>query len=140
MRLAANGTLYVTGGTVGTLSDRSAKQDFGAVDASQVLAKVAQLPMTTWYYKVNPSVRHIGPTAQDFREAFEVGDVDARSISMVDADGVALAAIQGLNAKVEAQAREIAELKQQHAAQIAELRHAIEMLVARTSPDKLAAR
>jgi hypothetical protein len=89
--------------------------------------------MTTWYYKVNPSVRHIGPTAQDFREAFEVGDDDARSISMVDADGVALAAIQGLNAKVEAQAREIVELKQQHAAQIAELRRAVEMLMARTS-------
>lgn len=130
MRLASNHTLYVTGGSVGVLSDRASKQGFTAVDASDVLARVAQLPLTTWSYKVNPSVRHIGPTSQDFREAFEVGDDDARSISMIDADGVALAAIQGLNAKVEAQAREIAELKQQHAAQIAELRRAVQAVLA----------
>ncbi|HEY0548440.1 MAG TPA: hypothetical protein VGF13_02495 [Verrucomicrobiae bacterium] len=46
------------------------------------------------------SVRHIGPMAQDFRSAFAVGEND-RTITTVDADGVALAAIQGLNQKVE---------------------------------------
>jgi hypothetical protein len=111
MRLGSNGTLYVTGGTVQTLSDRAAKQDFASVDASDVLAKVVRMPLGKWSYRNNPMVRHIGPMSQDFRAAFEVGDDDARSIATVDADGVALAAIQGLNAKVEAQAREIAELK-----------------------------
>ena len=38
--------------------------------------------------------------AQDFHAAFAVGQ-DDKHISMVDADGVALAAIQGLNQKVE---------------------------------------
>ena len=40
--------------------------------------------------------------------AFGLGDGD-RTIATVDADGVALAAIQGLNAKVEAQAAALAE-------------------------------
>jgi uncharacterized protein YceH (UPF0502 family) len=38
--------------------------------------------------------------AHDFATAFAVGDSD-KTISTVDADGVALAAIQGLNRKVE---------------------------------------
>ena len=41
------------------------------------------------------AARHVGPTAQDFREAFGLG-LDAKSIGTIDADGVALAAIQGL--------------------------------------------
>jgi len=38
--------------------------------------------------------------AQDFRAAFGLGENDP-TITTVDADGVALAAIQGLNAKLE---------------------------------------
>jgi hypothetical protein len=40
--------------------------------------------------------------AQDFHAAFGVGESE-RTITTVDADGVALAAIQGLNQKVEEQ-------------------------------------
>jgi len=40
-------------------------------------------------------VRHIGPVAEDFHESFGLG-TDVESIGTVDADGVALAAIQGL--------------------------------------------
>jgi trimeric autotransporter adhesin len=66
------------------------------VDPRAVLRRVAGIPLFTWSYKSqSPAVRHIGPTAQDFRAAFGVGE-DARHISTVDADGVALAAIQGL--------------------------------------------
>lgn len=43
---------------------------------------------------------HIGPMAQDFNAAFQLGESD-RAITTVDADGVALAAIQGLNQKLE---------------------------------------
>ncbi|MFO1303334.1 MAG: tail fiber domain-containing protein [Burkholderiales bacterium] len=134
MRLATNGTLYVTGGTVGTLSDRAAKQDFAQIDAGGVLERVLRMPVAEWSYKSNPSVRHIGPTSQDFRAAFAVGDDDARSIATVDAQGVALAAIQGLNAKLEAKVAE-------QAREIAELKHAVEVLLARTSPEgRIAAR
>ena len=45
------------------------------------------------------------PYAQDFNAAFHVGESD-RTISTVDADGIALAAIQGLNQKWKKNKRE----------------------------------
>jgi hypothetical protein len=48
--------------------------------------------------------------AQDFALAFHVGE-DDKHITTVDADGVAFAAIQGLNQKVEQRESEIHELK-----------------------------
>lgn len=85
-----------------SLSDVNSKQDFEAVDAGEILDRVAALPVQRWSYKSQDgSVRHIGPTAQDFHAAFAVGD-DPKGITTVDADGVALAAIKGLNAKLEA--------------------------------------
>jgi hypothetical protein len=54
--------------------------------------------------------------AQDFHAAFGLG-TDERHIATVDADGVALAAIQGLNDKVEERSRKLesenAELKRE---------------------------
>jgi hypothetical protein len=81
--------------------------------------------MNEWSYKAqDPSVRHIGPMAQDFHTAFGVGE-DDRRISSVDADGVALAAIQGLHSMVQEKEKEIEALKQRLAA--------IEALLARGS-------
>ena len=45
---------------------------------------------------------HLGPMAEDFKAAFDLAG-DGKSIATVDADGVALAAIQGLNQKLEAE-------------------------------------
>ncbi|MEO8740656.1 MAG: hypothetical protein ABI537_13275, partial [Casimicrobiaceae bacterium] len=56
------------------------------------------------------SIRHMGPMAQDFRAAFGLGETDT-GISTVDADGVALAAIQGLNQKLLQKDREIGQLR-----------------------------
>jgi trimeric autotransporter adhesin len=101
MYLDASGNLRTTTGTISSLSDRNAKTNFALVNARQVLDRVAALPITTWNFKqADPSQRHIGPMAQDFRAAFGVG-LDETSICTVDADGVALAAIQGLNQKLE---------------------------------------
>jgi hypothetical protein len=92
-------------------SDRNLKQDLVPLDGGAVLARLAQVPLYAWSPKGrNAHVRHYGPMAQDFHAAFGLGD-DETMIGMQDADGVALAAIQGLNAKVESQAREIAELR-----------------------------
>jgi trimeric autotransporter adhesin len=71
---------------------------------------VAALPITTWNFKAEPGVKHLGPVAQDFRAAFAVG-MDDKHIATVDAEGVALAAIQGLNQALEEQRAENAELK-----------------------------
>ncbi|HEY6042690.1 MAG TPA: tail fiber domain-containing protein, partial [Anaerolineae bacterium] len=88
---------YLThGGTWTNASDKNLKANFAAVDNNDVLARVRQLPLTTWSYKAEPeSVRHLGPMAQDFRAAFGLG-ADDKSITTVDESGVALAAIQGL--------------------------------------------
>ncbi len=84
------------------VSDRASKTGFEPIDASDVLTRVTQLPLSQWSYRNEPSVRHLGPVAQDFRAAFGLGE-DERTISTVDSAGVALAAIQGLNAKLEAE-------------------------------------
>ena len=89
-------------GSWSSLSDRAAKDDVRPVDGRAVLERLARVPLNTWRYKTQaPEVRHVGPMAQDFHAAFGVGE-DDRHISSVDADGVGLAAIQGLNQKLEA--------------------------------------
>ncbi len=76
-----------------------------------MLEKVAALPIETWNYKTqDDNIRHIGPMAQDFRAAFGLGE-DDKTISTVDPDGVALAAIVGLYALVKDQQAEIADLQ-----------------------------
>ena len=99
--LSVSGNILASGTVTGS-SDRNVKRDFSAVDSRAVLAKVLALPITTWSYQADVGVRHLGPMAQDFSAAFALG-LDDKHISMVDADGVALAAIQGLNAKLEAE-------------------------------------
>ena len=94
-----------------SVSDRNAKEQFATITPMDVLAKVAALPISQWKYKVEPAgVKHIGPVAQDFHAVFGLGDND-KSIGSVDESGVALAAIQGLNQKLEQKETEIAELK-----------------------------
>jgi hypothetical protein len=129
-------------GTFVSQSDRSAKEDFADVDPREVLAKVAQLPLMTWNYRDdNHKVKHLGPMAQDFHAAFNIGPDDLH-ITMVDADGVAFAAIQGLyrlvqekDAALQAQTVEIALLKAAEArthAQLAAMKSAVELLLARS--------
>jgi hypothetical protein len=68
--------------------------------------------------------------AQDFAQAFGLGE-DDRHITTVDADGVALAAIQGLNQKVEdkeARIREHESRIRAQAAEITELKGRLERL------------
>jgi hypothetical protein len=107
--LSSTGTAGVQlapgGGAWTSLSDRNAKRHFEPVNTRVVLDKLAALPVSTWNYKTqDPSVRHIGPTAQDFKAAFAVGESDT-GITTVDEEGVALAAIKGLNEKLEQSVR-----------------------------------
>ena len=115
-------------GAWSSLSDRNAKTNLVSVDARATLDKVAALPLATWNYKSQDrSIRHIGPTAQDFHAAFDVGEND-HTITTIDADGVALAAIQGLNQKLEEKEARIRELEKA----VAELK----MLVTQTRTPK----
>jgi len=77
-------------------SDRSTKYALRALNTRSLLRKVNKMPISSWSYRSEkPGVRHIGPMAQDFYQAFGLG-LDARHISTIDEGGVALAAIQAL--------------------------------------------
>src|SRR5262249_12598571 len=87
-------------GSWSSLSDRNLKANFAAVDGRDVLQRLVALPVSTWNYQAEgEAIRHIGPTAQDFKAAFNLGE-DETTISTVDEQGVALAAIQGLYAEL----------------------------------------
>src|SRR5688500_6330880 len=90
--------------------------DFGSagvtgVDGARLLNQLARLPITTWSYKTNPDVRHSFPMAQDFPANFGFGRCD-RPISTTALANIALGAIQELHRRLDAQAAEIAALKQ----------------------------
>ena len=104
-----DGTTWVNG------SDRNSKEDFAAISPRAVLEKVSALPITEWKYKIEADgTEHLGPMAQDFHAAFGLNGSDDRHIVTVDEEGVALAAIQGLNQKFEEKNSEIQTLKQQN--------------------------
>jgi hypothetical protein len=115
----SSGARLTAGGVWTNASSRSLKTAFETIDPLAVLDKVAALPVQGWRYKVEDgSTRHIGPVAEDFQRVFGLGD--GESIGTVDADGVALAAIQGLVQKMDkmdhalaAKDAEIAELRQE---------------------------
>ena len=96
----ANGAHLTTGGSWTNGSSRAFKQAFEAIDASDILTRVLQLPLSRWRYRNSDEGMHLGPMAEDFAAAFGLGG-SPQHISTVDADGVALAAIQGLNTKLE---------------------------------------
>jgi hypothetical protein len=119
---------FLAGNVYGTsfnpTSDRNVKENFQPVDYQAVLAKVASLPVTQWNFKTeSKDVQHIGPMAQDFQAAFQLS-ADDKHISLVDEGGVALAAIQGLNQKLNEKDAEIQGLKQS----VAELKAMVEKL------------
>jgi hypothetical protein len=109
--LGTDDPVATAGGITNPQSDRNLKHGFASVDVDAVLAGVVELPLSTWSYTVDdPRVRHIGPMAQDFAAAFGVGE-DDRHIHVVDASGVALAAIQALAARLAEAEAKIAELQ-----------------------------
>jgi len=82
-------------GSWSSVSSRTLKSDIEPVAGEAVLEQVTDLEVARWSYDSQPGVRHMGPMAEQFHDAFGLGD-DEEKISTVDADGVALAAIQGL--------------------------------------------
>jgi len=98
-----------------TLSDRNAKKNFAPVNSEAILDKLAQIPIQQWNYKweKGSDTPNIGPMAQDFKGAFYPGR-DDKSITTLEFDGVELAAIQGLNQKINERNAEIRALKQQN--------------------------
>jgi hypothetical protein len=102
-------------GNIAVGSDRNIKKNIAPADTAAILAKVSQLPISTWTYKSEADgLRHLGPMAQDFRASFGLGD-DERYYYPVDAHGVALASIQALHRLVQLQQEQIHKLGLQNA-------------------------
>jgi hypothetical protein len=111
-------------GSWASLSDRDSKENFRSVDGEDLLARISQLEISRWNYRTqDSSIEHIGPMAQDFYRLFSVGDND-KTITSVDPDGIALAAIQELHKRN----IDLTERNARLEAQMAELRRRIDAL------------
>lgn len=115
MNLSSGVTLAGGGGSWASVSDRRKKEHFRDIDAEDILKKVAALKITNWNYKSqSPTVRHIGPVAQDFYAAFGLDGIgNDTTINTIDIDGVNMAAIQALEKRTSQLQQENKELKAQ---------------------------
>lgn len=119
INVGINGNTIVVSAAVG--SDRNIKTDFTTVKPGDILAKLAALRIEGWRYtNETPGIRHVGPMAQDFKAAFGLGH-DDKIIEYVDEQGVALAAIQGLNQKIETEGQRSIHQTQDSEARIGKL-------------------
>jgi endosialidase-like protein len=71
------------------------KDNFAALGSERILERVASMPIQRWNYKSqDASVKHIGPTAQDFaaglmsRRSETKEDGVGEDDTTIDADGV----------------------------------------------------
>ena len=105
-------------GTWSSISQRSVKEKYTSIDHIDVLKKVATMTIEKWTYKdvgdEHNKVWHMGPYAEDFYQAFKVGNNNT-SISTLNADGVLFAATKGMymlhEQKKQALEKRIAQLK-----------------------------
>ncbi len=95
-------------GTWSQLSSRAAKSETTPVNSRAVLDGVRDLEVSRWEYDTEDGVTHMGPMAEEFADAFDLG-ADDDHIANVDADGVALAAVQGLSRELDDAREAIAE-------------------------------
>lgn len=117
-QVKADGTVLVKGTTVHG-SDRHAKENIEDLNYDEILERIKEMPVYQWRYK-NQQREHIGPMAQDFYEAFGLGDDDT-TIAAIDADGIALAAIKAQQEVLEKQLNQIKALEKE----VAELKDLI---------------
>jgi hypothetical protein len=107
----ASGAHCTVGGSWTNASSRALKENFAPIDSREVLQRVVDLPITRWNYKSEgETVEHLGPMAEDFAQAFGLGETE-QAIATVDADGVALASIQALHDLLQAKDRDIDSLE-----------------------------
>ncbi len=91
---------------------RDLKENFAPVDGEELLGKIRDLPVTQWNYKaVDPSVKFIGPVAEDFWDAFRLGGTDNKGISNFAIAGVNMAGVKALEKRTGDMKEEMAEMK-----------------------------
>lgn len=94
------GAYLTTGGAWTDYSDPAGKHEIVAVEPSEVLATLRDLPLSQWSYVADPpGVRHLGPMADDFHTLFGLGE--GNGIAALDSAGVALASVQALDRMIQ---------------------------------------
>jgi hypothetical protein len=93
--------------------DRNKKENFKKLDFEEVLKKIDKIPVTEWNYKGLDTIKYIGPMAQDFWQAFQLGGTDSLGINTICIDGVNMAAIKGLIQRTNELNTTLARLKEQ---------------------------
>ena len=125
---ADDGVRFITGGVTNpkvtyipsdsagwtATSTRTVKTNIDPVEPREALAGVESMEVATWEYENEDGdgagTTHIGPMAEEFHDAFDVGSSDEH-INSINADGVALAAIQGLSTELDETREELAEAR-----------------------------
>jgi Chaperone of endosialidase len=99
-------------GVFNCTSSRTTKENFLFVKGEDVLAKLRNIPVSTWnYISEGQQVRHMGPMAEDFYKAFALGTGNT-SIGVQDLAGVSLAAVKALEERTVQLQQKIAEVEQ----------------------------
>jgi hypothetical protein len=97
----SSGAYVDSSGNFQSVSDRDKKENFTTLDPQTVLNEINSLPVTEWNYKNDdPSIKHVGPVAQDFYSTFNIGD-SSTTISTIDTGGIALLGIQALSDRLD---------------------------------------
>jgi hypothetical protein len=94
----------------GSISDKTKKEDFEEIDGEELLAKIAGLEIVKWKY-IGSTHQHLGPMAQDFYEAFKLGDGNNTVITTQDIEGVTIAGVQALEKRTKELQKENDDLK-----------------------------
>jgi len=102
-------------GVFNCTSSRATKENFLLVSGNDVLSHLRNIDVSTWnYIAEGRQVRHMGPMAEDFFKAFQLGTGNT-SIGVQDLTGVSLAAIKELDKRtveVEQLRDEVNQLRQ----------------------------
>ncbi len=99
-------------GVFNCTSSRATKENFMFVNGGDVLSRLQNIEVSTWnYISEGRTVRHMGPMAEDFYKAFQLGTGNT-SIGLQDLTGVSLAAIKELHQRTEQLQQKTVEVEQ----------------------------
>ena len=99
-------------GVFNCTSARATKENFLVVSGADVLSRLKNIEVSTWnYISEGQKVRHMGPMAEDFFNAFQLGTGNT-SIGVQDLTGVSLAAIKELDQRTSELRQKTAEVEQ----------------------------
>src|SRR5215216_418837 len=99
-------------GVFNCTSSRATKENFMFVSGAAVLSRLQNIEVSTWnYISEGRTVRHMGPMAEDFYKAFQLGTGNT-SIGLQDLTRVSLAAIKELNQPTDQLQQKTVEVEQ----------------------------